>query len=82
MFRRKKVVADVAVIEDPHAKEFGDKYKVVFKLEGHTHRHYEMLEWVNNNTVGSADVRFIDSSVYFAFENESDATFFKIKYSV
>lgn len=45
-----------------------------------------MLDWINQNSVASVDVKFMfvygggHTDVYFGFEDESDALIFKIKY--
>jgi hypothetical protein len=45
-----------------------------------------MIDWINNNSDGSVDVKFAHENksqmVYFAFENDDDATYFKIKYNI
>jgi hypothetical protein len=69
--------------------QFDKKYKVIVRTKYSTD-YFEKLTWVNSNSVGSVDVVNITASgmntqwtdVYFAFEDPSDATFFKIKYSL
>ena len=45
-----------------------------------------MIDWINNNSDGSVDIKFaIEDAidiVYFGFENEDDALYFKIKYNI
>lgn len=66
-----------------HLPEFDKKYKVIMKVPLDDSV-FEKLEWANANTIGKVEIKGskIDptDSMYFAFENPSDATFFKIKY--
>lgn len=70
---------------------FHERYKIVITCELKPN-YFEMIEWVNNISIGLAtfafglttkyktDVFGKANTIYFAFENEDDATFFKIKY--
>jgi hypothetical protein len=62
---------------------FDKKYKVVL-CYNFDRSHWDRVEWVDKNSNGLVEVKFPDESVarivYFGFENEDDATFFKIKY--
>lgn len=66
---------------------FDKKYKVILEYEFNYLQYYNRLDWVNENSNGSVEVKFSEirsnplyNRVYYAFENADDATFFKIKY--
>jgi hypothetical protein len=43
------------------------------------------MDWLNNNSNGSVDIKIIEGqgyTMYVGFTDESDALFFKIKYSI
>lgn len=67
---------------------FDKKYKIVLKIQGRENQ-YEILQWLETNSVGLVDIKSSNEhqmlttrydTMYYAFENEDDATFFKIKY--
>ena len=62
------------------------KCKTVIRCPYKKEKHFEMLDWVNDNSSGLVDVVIVDwnndTSVYVGFENEDDSIFFKIKYSI
>lgn len=83
LFRKKEVnVNTCSVTREP---VFDSKYKNIIKYPT-TKYSYEMLDWINQNSVASVDVKFMfvygggHTDVYFGFEDESDALIFKIKY--
>lgn len=65
--------------------QFDNKYKVIIRFKS-TPGYVGMLDWVNKNSIGSVDVWFTveedNCFIDLAFENPSDATFFKIKFSL
>lgn len=62
---------------------FNNKFKTVIERK-YNDSSWEMVDWVNNNSKGDVDVKFITSEnnslVYFAFENADDALYFGIKF--
>jgi hypothetical protein len=86
MLRRKKAVVDAVATVNVDYPKFDKKYKIIFELRGYAPRYYELIDWIDGNTNGSADIKVrgysADDPIYVAFEDESDATFFKIKYSI
>jgi len=68
-------------------RSFDKKYKIIIKyyyFEDEA-QDYKMWEWLNNNTIGSVDIKLSNTRknwFYFVgFENEDDYLVFKIKYS-
>ena len=63
--------------------KFDNKFKTVIERK-YNDSSWEMVDWVNNNSKGDVDVKFITSEnnslVYFAFENADDALYFGIKF--
>jgi len=70
------------MISAPTQPVFDKKYKFIYKF---TYSEYklEMIDWINANSNGSADLIFDGPSkiFYVGFEKSDDALFFKIKYS-
>jgi len=66
------VVADTPV--------FDKKYATVISFPT-SDADTEKIMWVNDSISGkSVDVKFIDNMVYMAFEDDSDALIFRIKF--
>jgi hypothetical protein len=64
--------------------EFDKKYKVIVKYKYHS-EYISIMDWLNNNSNGSVDIKIIEGqgyTMYVGFTDESDALFFKIKYSI
>lgn len=72
--------------------EFDKKYKIILKFKS-TDEYYDMLDWVNKNSNNSVDIKrtwnlnpssnsVSIGNIFVAFENEDDATFFRIKYTI
>jgi hypothetical protein len=69
--------------------QFDKKYKVIIKTE-FSNDYFEKMTWVNDNSIGSVDIKNMttpgintyEDNIYFAFEEPSDATFFRIKFSL
>jgi len=64
---------------------FHKKYKSIIQYHSRSDiEFYSAVDWVNNNTSGSVDIKRQISGnravLYIGFENSDDATFFKIKY--
>ncbi len=78
LFTKVKKLPIVSNIRD--VPVFDEKYKVVIDFPS-SHRDIEKMSWINDNaSKRSVDIRFLPGTVYVAFEDESDALFFKIKY--
>ena len=62
------------------APVFDPRYKVVLFIP-QAERIYSAISWVNDNTSNRAvDVKFVNHGLYIAFEDETDALIFKIKF--
>jgi len=68
---------------------FDKKYKFIIRLDSNLRfQLFQLADWLNLNSTGAVDIKsHINSenyleSIYLAFENYDDATFFKIKYSI
>lgn len=63
---------------------FDSNYTSVIAMD-YVHGYYDILDWVNQNSAGSVDVKFENSygqeKIYIAFEREQDALLFKIRFS-
>lgn len=62
---------------------FDEKYKTIINCT-YDSSYMEKIEWLNLNSKGSVDVKVLTSTpppkMFIAFEDESDALIFKIKY--
>lgn len=62
------------------APVFDPKYRTVLYIPAGD-RDYDKMNWVNDNTSNrGVDVKFVNHGIYMAFEDESDALIFKIKF--
>lgn len=84
LFNKKSDKEENCKIEEVIPK-FDKKYKIILHyLEDDSY--FEKLDWVNKNSNGLVDMQVIQHTgqalchIYYAFENEDDATFFRIKY--
>lgn len=93
LFRKKPVEP----VEAKASSMFDRKYKTVLKFTKTT-EYSSMIDWVDKNSTGLVSIRQvsatlkidpstggflqINSTVYVGFENEDDAIFFRIKYSI
>ena len=86
---RKSAISDPAETEVNKAPVFDKKYKIIIKhaygsdVDWDIPYDEEMINWLNNNSIGSIDLKFSENSrhYYIGFEDPDDALFFKIKYS-
>jgi len=64
---------------------FDDRFKTVIRCKSPL-GYLEMLDWVNKNSNGSVQTKFVEGAdevvFYFGFEDKDDALLFKIKYSM
>ena len=59
---------------------FDEKYITIIDFPS-TENDIEKFMWLNENAArNSVDIKVVDGKVYMAFEDESDALIFKIKY--
>lgn len=81
IFRNKK--SEEVKIEDNEMPLFDKKFKIVLKCN-YDHSYMEKVEWLNSNSKGAVDVKILATSLppkmFIAFEDDSDALIFKIKY--
>ncbi len=74
------------VLPLPSNPEFDKKYKTIIKCR-YTNQYTEMVDWVDKNSKEYVDVKITKmpgedfTSAFFAFVDEDDAIFFKIKYT-
>ena len=60
---------------------FDKKYKTIVSCKYYA-GYLEMLDWINQHSNKSVDVKFHNDTIYIGFENYDDAIVFKIKYSL
>jgi hypothetical protein len=83
-------ICSTVQINSTQTPTFDRKFKVIIRTD-FTNDYFEQIDWVNSNSIGLVEVRNMSTSsgintykndIYFAFEDPSDATYFKIKYSL
>ena len=77
ILRRPQNSRQIDVLSTP---TFDKKYKTVISFPT-TQKDTEKMMWINDNASSrSVDVKFVDNMVYMAFEDDSDALIFRIKF--
>jgi hypothetical protein len=79
---RTEPLCNISQIESPPVFDGMFKHVVVIKEKPD---YMNMIDWVNQNSHGAVDVRFVDigptNLIYFAFSDINDSLIFKIKFS-
>lgn len=81
IFRSKKSEENI-IEENNDMPLFDKKYKTIITCQ-YNNNYMEIVDWLNLNSKGSVDVKILTNSppkMCIAFEDDSDALIFKIKY--